>query len=94
MNTKSFTDGSKRYLVGEIDFALEMTELGPDAKPAAIRVPGKTVLEEMVKGMAMYGYLGPYQNDTTTGPVLKMIKTIKIEADGVVVSTVTEEAKK
>ncbi|WP_395736521.1 hypothetical protein [Prosthecobacter sp.] len=87
MNTKNFTDGSKRYLVGEIDFALEMTEMGPDAKPVAIRVPGKTVLEEMVKGMAMYGWLGPYQNDATTSPVLKAIKKVKVESDGVVVST-------
>jgi hypothetical protein len=87
MNTMSFTDGSKRYLVGEVDFTLEMTELGPDAKVSAVRVPGKNVLEEMVKGMAMYGYMGPYQTDKTIGPVLKAIKQFKVEADGVVLST-------
>lgn len=88
MNTANFSDGSKRYLVGEVDFTLEMTELGPDAKVSAVRVPGKTVPEEMVKGMAMYGYLGPYQNDATLGPVLKAIQKYQVEADGVVVSTV------
>lgn len=87
MNTKKFWEDTKRYLVGEVDFTLEMTALGPDAKVSAVRVPGKTVPEEMVKGMAMYGYLGPYQNHPTLGPVLKAIKKYKVEADGVVLST-------
>lgn len=84
---KKFWEDSKRYLVGEVDFTLEMTELGPDAKVSAVRVPGKTVPEEMVKGMAMYGYLGPYQNDAKLGPVLKAIKKFKVNADGVELST-------
>lgn len=88
MNTASFTDGTKRYLVGEVDFILEKTELGPDAKPKDVRVPGKTVPEEMVKGMAMYGYMGPYQKDPTLEPVLKAIQRHQVEADGVVLSTV------
>jgi hypothetical protein len=87
MNTAKFWEDTKRYLVGEVDFTLVTTELGPDAKVSAVRVPGKTVPEEMVKGMAMYGYLGPYQNDKTLGPVLKAIKKFKVEADGVVLST-------
>ena len=87
MNTAKFWEDTKRYLVGEVDFTLEMTELGPDAKVSAVRVPGKTVQEEMVKGMAMYGYLGPYQNHATLGPVLKAIKKFQVEADGVVLST-------
>jgi hypothetical protein len=93
MNTKKFWEDTKRYLVGEVDFTLEMTEVGPDAKVSAVRVPGKTVPAEMVKGMAMYGYLGPYQNDKTIGPVLLAIKKLTVEADGVVVSTVPEESK-
>jgi len=84
---KKFWESSLRYLVGEVDFTLEMTELGPDARVSAVRVPGKTVQEEMVKGMAMYGYMGPYQNDPTLGPVLKAIKHYKVETDGVVLST-------
>lgn len=84
---KKFWEDSKRYLVGEVDYTLEMTELGPDAKVSAVRVPGKTVPEEMVKGMAMYGAMGPYQNDKTLGPVLKAIKKYQVEADGVVLST-------
>lgn len=86
MNTKKFWEDTKRYLIAEIDFTLEMTELGPDAKVSAVRVPGKTVPEEMVKAMAMYGYLGPYQNDKTLGPVLKAIKKFNVEHDGVVLS--------
>lgn len=93
MNTAKFWEDTKRYLVGEVDFTLEMTELGPDAKVSAVRVPGKTVPEEMVKGMAMYGYLGPYQNHATLGPVLKAIKSFKVEADGVVLSTQPESEK-
>ncbi|WP_395746818.1 hypothetical protein [Prosthecobacter sp.] len=89
---KKFWEDSKRYLVGEMDVSLEMTEVGPDAKPSAVRVPGKTVPEEMVKGMAMYGYLRPYQNDPNLEPVLKAIKKVAVEADGVVVTT--EEEKK
>ncbi len=84
---KKLWETDKRYLVGEADFTLEQTELGPDAKVSAVRVPGKTVPEEMVQGMAMYGYLGPYQNDAKLGPVLKAIKKFKVEADGVMVST-------
>ncbi len=85
---KKFWEDSKRYLVGEVDFTLEMTELGPDAKVSAVRVPGKPVPEEMVKGMAMYGYMGPYQNDAKLVPVLKAIQSFKVEADGLVLSTV------
>lgn len=88
MNTAKFWEDKKRYLVGEVDFSLEMTALGPDVKVSAVRVPGKTIPEEMVKGMAMYGYLGPYQNHATIGPVLKALKSYKVYADGVVVSTV------
>ncbi|MDI1311768.1 hypothetical protein [Prosthecobacter sp.] len=88
MNTAKFWEDTKRYLVGEVDFTLVPTELGPDAKVSAVRVPGKTVPEEMVKGMAMYGYLGPYQNDAKLGPVLKAIVKYQVEADGVVLSTV------
>ena len=86
MNTAKFWEGTKRYLVGEIDFKIEQTELGPDAKVAAVRVPGKTVPVEMVKGMQMYGYLGPYQSHPVIGPVLKQIRSADIE-DGKLVLT-------
>ncbi len=85
---KKFWEDSKRYLVGEVDYTLEMTELGPDAKVSGVRVPGKAVPEEMVKGMAMYGVMGPYQNDKTLGPVLKAIQKYQVESDGLVLSTV------
>ncbi|OYW75143.1 MAG: hypothetical protein B7Z37_14680 [Verrucomicrobia bacterium 12-59-8] len=88
MNTAKFWEDTKRYLVGEVDFTLEMTELGPDAKVSAVRVPDKTVPVEMVKGMAMYGYLGPYQKDAALGPVLKAIQKFQVEADVLVLSTV------
>jgi hypothetical protein len=87
MNTAKFWEDTKRYLVGEIDFTLEMTTLGPDAKVSAVRMPGKTVPEGMLKGMQMYGYLGPYQAHPTIGPVLKAIKQVKIEANGLRLST-------
>jgi hypothetical protein len=83
MNTAKFWEGTKRYLVGEIDFKLESTAAGPDAKVAAVRVPGKTVPEEMVKGMQMYGYLGPWQSHPEIGPVLKAITSAKVEPDGI-----------
>jgi hypothetical protein len=87
MNTAKFWEDTKRYLVGEIDFAVEMTALGPDTKVSAVRIPGKTVPEGMLKGMQMYGYLGPYQTHPTIGPVLKAIKQVKIEANGLLLST-------
>jgi hypothetical protein len=87
MNTAKFWEDTKRYLVGEIDFAVEMTALGPDTKVSAVRIPGKTVPEGMLKGMQMYGYLGPYQTHPTIGPVLKAIKQVKIEANGLRLST-------
>jgi hypothetical protein len=87
MNTAKFWEDTKRYLVGEIDFAVEMTALGPDTKVSAVRIPGKTVPEGMLKGMQMYGYMGPYQTHPTIGPVLKAIKQVKIEADGLRLST-------
>lgn len=88
MNTAKFWEGKKRYLVGEIDFKIEQTELGPDAKVSAVRVPGKKVPEEMVKGMQMYGYLGPYQSHPVIGPVLKAITLAKVEADGILLEVV------
>lgn len=87
MNTAKFWEDKKRYLVGEIDFQLEMTAVGPDAKVSAVRVPGKTLPEGMVQGMQMYGYLGPYQSHPTIGPVLKAIKQAKIETDGLLLNT-------
>jgi len=85
MNTAKFWDATKRYLVGEIDFKPEQTELGPDAKVFAVRVPGKTVPEEMVKGMQMYGYLGPWQSHPEIGPILKAVTSFKVEPDGIIV---------
>jgi hypothetical protein len=87
MNTAKFWEDTKRYLIGEIDFALEMTALGPDAKVSVVRIPGKTVPEGMLKGMQMYGYLGPYQAHPTIGPVLKAIKQVRIETEGLRLST-------
>jgi hypothetical protein len=81
MNTARFWDETKRYLVGEIEFQIELTEAGPDAKVAAVRVPGKAVPEQMVNGMQMYGYMGLYQTHPVLGPLLKMIRTAKIEGD-------------
>lgn len=87
MNTAKFWEDKKRYLVGEIDFHVEMTEAGPDAKVYSVRVPGKTLPDGMLSGMQNYGYLGPYHTHPQIGPVLKAIKQAKVEADGVVLST-------
>jgi hypothetical protein len=38
----------------------------------------------MVKGMQMYGYLGPWQSHPEIGPVLKAITSAKVASDGVV----------
>ncbi len=87
MNTAKFWEDKKRYLVGEIDFRLELTDSGLDAKIQAVRVPGKTVPEGMLKGMQMYGYLTPYHNHPLIGPVLKAVKKVQIEAEGLLLST-------
>lgn len=87
MNTAKFWEDTKRHLVGEIDFSVEMTLVGPDTKVSAVRVPGKELPEGMIKGMQMYGYLGPYQTHPALEPVFKAIKQIKVEADGVLLST-------
>lgn len=87
LNTAKFWEHKKRYLVGEIDFIIEMTANGPDVKVHAVRVPGKTMPDGMLKGMQMYGYLGPYHNHPQAGPVLKAVKKIQIEADGIALST-------
>jgi hypothetical protein len=87
MNTAKFWEDKKRYLVGEIDFHVELTEAGPDAKVHSVRVPGKTLPDGMISGMQNYGYLGPYHSHPQIGPVLKAVKKVKVEADGVVLST-------
>lgn len=87
MNTAKFWEGKKRYLVGEIEFHAEMTEAGPDVKVQAVRVPGKTLPDGMISGMQSYGYLGPYHSHPLTGPVLKAVKQVKVEADGVTLSS-------
>lgn len=90
MNTAKFWEDKKRFLVGEIDFHIEQTEAGPDARVKMVRVPGKTLPEGMISGMQNYGYLGPYQNHPTIGPVLKAVKQAKVEADGVTLSTAVQ----
>lgn len=87
LNTAKFWEDKKRYLVGEIDFLVEMTANGPDVKVHAVRVPGKTLPDGMIKGMQMYGYLGPYHSHPQAGPVFKAVKKIQVEADGVLLST-------
>lgn len=88
MNTAKFWEDTKRYLVSEIDFYVEMTkESGPDVKVLAVHLPGKTVPDGMLKGMQMYGYMGPYQSHPQIGPVLKAIKKVTVEAEGLVLST-------
>ncbi|MEZ5387996.1 MAG: hypothetical protein R3F13_21015 [Prosthecobacter sp.] len=87
MNTAKFWEDTKRHLVGEIDFSIELTEAGLDARVKNVRVPGKTIPDGMLKGMQMYGYLGPYQTHPEIGPVLQAIKSFTVEADGVVLST-------
>lgn len=87
MNTAKFWEGKKRHLVGEIDFHVEMTEAGPDAKVHSVRVPGKTLPDGMISGMQSYGYLGPYQSHPQIGPALKAVKQVKVETDGVTLSS-------
>lgn len=87
MNTAKFWEDKKRHLVGEIDFHLEITEAGVDAKIKEVRVPGKSIPDGMLKGMQMYGYLGPYQTHPEIGPILKGVKKVTVEPDGVVLST-------
>jgi len=87
MNTAKFWEDKKRHLVGEIDFKLEITEAGVDARIHQVRVPGKTIPDGMLKGMQMYGYLGPYQTHPEIGPILKAIKKATVELDGVLLST-------
>ena len=87
MKTAKVWAGKKRDRVGEIEFSLEKTALEPDTKVSAVRVPGKKVPEEMVKGMQMYGYCGPFHNDTTLGPIFKAITEVKVEADGLLVTS-------
>jgi len=92
MNTAKFWEDKKRYLVGEIDFHIDLTEAGPDAKVHSVRVPGKTLPDGMISGMQNYGYLGPYHSHPQIGPVLKAVKQVKVEADGVLLSTTQQPA--
>lgn len=87
MNTAKFWEDTKRYLVGEVDFTVKMTAVGPDVKVKAVRVPGKEIPEGMLQGMQMYGYLGPYQTHPDLEAVFKAIKQIKVEAGGVMLNT-------
>ncbi len=87
MNTAKFWEDKKRYLNGEIDFSLEVTEAGLDARVKNVRVPGKTIPDGMLKGMQMYGYLGPYQTHPEIGPILVAIKSFTVEPDGITLST-------
>ncbi len=50
-------------------------------------MPGKTIPDGMLKGMQMYGYLGPYQTHPEIGPILMAIKSFAVEADGIILST-------
>lgn len=87
MNTAKFWEDTKRHLVGEIDFSLALTEAGLDARVKTVRVPGKAIPDGMLKGMQMYGYLGPYQTHPEIGPILMAIKSFSVEPDGIVLST-------
>jgi hypothetical protein len=52
-----------------------------------VKVPGKTVAEGFVSGMATWTLLAPYSKLDAIGPSLKLVKKATVTADGVTLST-------
>lgn len=80
--------GGKRYAIGLATFQVEIVnETGPDLKLTALEVPGKEVIPEFVQLFSSYSLLAPYHKLEALAPVMKAIKSVKINAAGIELST-------
>ncbi len=80
--------GGKRYAIGLATFQVEIVnETGPDLKLTALEVPGKPVIPEFVQLFSSYSLLAPYHKLEALAPVMKAIKSVKINAAGIELST-------
>jgi hypothetical protein len=56
-------------------------------KLTALEVPGKEVIPEFVQLFSSYSLLAPYHKLDALAPVMKAIKSVKINAAGIELST-------
>jgi len=90
MNRIKFWEGKKRYLIGGLGFHMHIHAEGVDAKVVEVEVPGKAVPEGFIVGMEIWTWLAPYRGIEPSGTVLKAIRSVKVTADGLTLSTVPE----
>jgi hypothetical protein len=85
---KNPLEGGKRYAVGEATFKVEVVkDTGPDIKIASLTIPGKEVNPDFMRLFGGFQLLQPYHKFEALKPVMQAVKSVKVTADGIELST-------
>lgn len=85
---KNPLEGGKRYAIGEAAFKLELVaDVGPDIKIATLTIPGKEVNPDFIRLFSGFQLLSPYHKLESLKPVMQAVKSVKVTADGIELST-------
>jgi hypothetical protein len=87
LNPLPFSGKPKRYLVGTATFQVEVTSEGPDARIIAIEVPDKTVPAGFVESQKVWTWVTPYRTHAEFAATLKALRSARVTADGLSLST-------
>lgn len=85
---KNPLEGGKRYAIGEASFTTEViNESGPDIKIATLTIPGKQVNPDFMRLFSGFQLLAPYHKLESLKPVMLAVKSVKVTATGVELTT-------
>lgn len=87
LNPLPFSGKPKRYLVGKASFQVEVNSEGPDARIIDIQVPDKTIPAGFIESQQAWTWITPYHQDPTLSASLKALRSARVTADGLSLST-------
>ncbi len=79
-----------RYLVGRATFLVEVGGNGPDVRIVHLEAPGRDIPEGFVDSQSFWTWVAPYHKDETLSTVLKALRSARVTANGVILSTSAE----
>ena len=89
LNPLPFSGKPKRYLVGTATFQIEVGTEGPDTRIIAIEVPDKTVPPGFIESQQVWTWVTPYRENAEFAAVLKALRSARVTAEGLTLSTQT-----
>lgn len=90
LNALPFSGKPKRYLVGRAAFQVEVGENGPDLRIVHLEAPGRDIPAGFVDSQSFWTWVAPYHKDAALSSVLKALRSARVTAGGIVLSTRAE----